>query len=147
MTLNPYGAEVLFDGENPRTFTGKARTAISGGDLVVVSGAATSLSSGADSFATSDIVVDIIHDSDYANGIALQNAASGANVTFATRGAYLVRAAGLISGGHAVVPFSGTVQGVAPASTSVAYSGTQVGRAITAAASGTNSYLLVDFQF
>jgi len=142
--INPLGAVVLWDGENPRTFTAKAREAISGGTLVVSSGAANVVSSGADSYSTSDIIVTPIKDGNYCNGIALQNAGSNENITVATRGVYLLRSAGAISGGVGVYPVSGTSQGVASVPISINYSGTEIGRALTAASSG--NFLLVDLR-
>jgi hypothetical protein len=147
MPINTLGPVVLWDGENPRTFTGRAREVISGGDLVVVSGAAAVVSSGADTFVTTDIIVSLIADSWHANGIALNTVGSNGLVTVATRGAYIARAAGLVSGGQGVVPISGTTQGIGPNSITVAASGTEIGRAITASASGTALYAIVDFRF
>ncbi len=148
--VNPLGAVVIFDGEVPRTFTAKARQTISGGQLVVSSGAANVVGSGANTFDTSDIVVDLLHDTNYCNGIALHNADSGANVTIATRGAYLMRSAGVISGGQSIIPISGTLQGVGAAyigsATAGGYFGTTIGRAITASASGTSLYSLVSLN-
>jgi len=147
MPLNPLGAEVLFDGDNPRTFSARARVAISGGDLVVSSGAATNFSSGADSFVTADLVMDIVQGGNFCNGIALNTVGSNGIVTFATRGAYIVRSADAISGGNTVYPFSGTTQAVKASSITLSHSGTSIGRAVSAAGSGTNRYLLVDFSF
>lgn len=146
MPINPDGVVVLWDGESPRTFTGRARTVISGGEFVVVSGAANVVSSGADSFVTSDIVVDILNDSDYCNGIALNNVGSNGLVTVATRGTFISRCAGIISGGLPVIPFSGTLQGVLAGHTTIDYSGNVIGRSITAAASGPNNYLLLSLN-
>jgi hypothetical protein len=147
---NTLGAVCIFDGEVPRTFTAKARTAISGGQFVVSSGTANVVGSGASSFDTSDIIVDILQDSASCNGIALNNAESGANVTIATRGNYLVRSAGVVSGGALVIPVSGPLQGVgvygAVGSPNYALTGTPIGRAITASASGTSLYALVSLN-
>lgn len=148
MGLNPIGAVIVGDGNNPRIFTGRARTTITAGDLVVVSGAANVVSSGADSFITSDVVVDLIHDSHYCNGIAVTNAGSNSLVSVARQGDFIVRSAGIISGGQSVVPFSGTVQGVVAQSTGSATAGGRIGMtigtSITAAASGTaNNFTLI----
>jgi hypothetical protein len=148
--VNPLGAVVVFDGEVPRTFTAKARQAISGGQLVVVSGAANAVGSGASSYDSSDISVALIANSNLCNGIALNNAESGAWITVATRGAYLVRSAAVISGGAQVIPVSGTTQGVgllgAVGSPDYALTGTPIGRALTASASGTSLYALVSLN-
>ncbi len=154
MPINPLGAEVLFDGDNPRTFSARARMVISGGDFVVSSGAATNLSSGADSFVTADLVMTLVSgaaatgDIRFANGIALNTVGSNGVVTFATRGAYIVRSASPTSGGAIVSPVSGTGgQGVKATGFTSSVSGTPVGRAVSAAGSGTNRFLLVDFSF
>jgi hypothetical protein len=147
--VNTLGAVCVFDGEVPRTFTGKARTAISGGQLVVVSGAANCVGSGVSSYVASDIELDLIANGDYCNGIALNNADSGAYVAVATRGSYLMRSAGVISGGQTVCPFSGTLQGVIAngiSGTAAANLGTVIGRAQSASASGTALYALVSLN-
>ena len=144
---NTMGAVVLFDGGNPRTFTAKARTVISGGQIVVTSGAANVVTSGANSYATGDIIVDLLNNSNRANGIALINTGSNEYVTVATRGAYIVRCSDIVSGGNAVYPRSGTFQSVSAIPDNISYSGTNIGRAMTASASGTSSYALVDFRF
>ena len=140
--------DIAFDGEVPRSFTGIARQAISGGQFVTVSGAANVVGSDMSSFVTGSIVVDLIANSNSAVGIALHNAGSNQLVSVATRGFYIANAAGIVSGGYAVYPVNGTVQGVAMQPIT-AYSGGQirVGTAITAAASGTTSYCLVNFAF
>jgi hypothetical protein len=147
---NTLGAVCVFDGEVPRTFTALARTDISGGQFVVSSGAANVVGSGASTYVSSDVVVDILADSNACNGIALSNASSGTYVTVAQRGAYLLRAAGIVSGGQLVIPVSGTAQGVAAyaqvGSPNYALTGTPVGRCITASASGTALYSLVSLN-
>ena len=139
--------DIVFDGEVPRSFNGRARQVISGGQFVTVSGAANVIGSEMALFNPGSIVVSLIADSNYAVGIALHNAGSNDIVSFATRGAYIARSADAISGGQAVIPFSGTIQAVKAQSTSISYSGTTIGRAITAAESGTSLYTLVNFSF
>jgi len=73
--------------------------------------------------------------------------AAGGLVTVATRGAYIATAGDAVSGGVGVYPVSGTVQYVASVPISISYSGTQIGRALTAASSGTNNFALVNFAF
>ncbi len=149
---NPLGAVCIFDGENPRTFSAKARQTISGGWLVVVSGAANVVGSPASTYTTGDIIVDPIAGEIFCNGIALNNAGSDELVTVATRGAYLMRSAGVISGGQDVIPRSGIVgeQGVmvVTSGTDVGhlYDSTIIGRAMTASASGTNLFALVSLN-
>ncbi len=154
MPINPLGPVVVFDGDNPRTFSARARIVISGGDIVVSSGAATNFSSGADSFITSDLVMTLVSgasatgDIRFANGIALNTVGSNGIVSVATRGAYIVRSASPTSGGAIVSVVSGTGgQGVKSTGFTSSVSGTPVGRAMSAAGSGTNRYLVVDFSF
>ena len=145
--VNPLGAVAIFDGEVPRTFTAKTRATISGGQLVTFSGAANSVSSGASSYTSDDIVVDLLQDGNTCVGIALNNTASGGYVTIARRGSYLMRAAGVVSGGVQVIPVSGTAQGVTlfgqVGSPNYALTGTPIGRSLSASASGTDLYALI----
>lgn len=145
--VNPLGAVCIWDGEVPRTFTAKARQTISGGWLVVVSGAANVVGSAANTYADGDIIVDPVAGGVYCNGIALTNAGSDELITVATRGSYLMRSAGVISGGQDVIPRSGIVgeQGVTVDTSSGAWS-TVIGRAVTASASGTALFALVSLN-
>lgn len=146
-TANGGALDIIYDSEVPRTFTARARMTISGGQYVVVSGAANVVGSTSSLFIPGSVVVTLITGGDYANGIALNNVGSNGLVTVATRGAYIATSADVISGGNAVYLFSGTVQGVKSVPITISYSGTPVGRAITASESGTNIFTLVDFRF
>ena len=139
--------DIVYDGGVPRSFTARAREVISGGQFVVVSGAANVIGSTIADFIPGSIVVTLIKDTNYANGIALYNVGSNEVISVATRGTYIATSADIISGGNAVYPINGAVQGVAAVPINISYSGTEIGRAITASASGTNKYLLVDFRF
>lgn len=144
-STNSLGAVVIFDGETPRTFTAKAREVISGGFLVSTSGATGDVGSGTASYVTSDVTVIGAQNVKLFNGIALNNAGSNEFVTVATRGAYLMRAGAIVSGGALVGHnASGNVGNwVASASGTALIQDTIVGRALTTSASGTNSYALV----
>lgn len=96
---NTNGAVVLYDGENPRTFTGRAREAISGGEFVFVSGGTGVVGATSALFSTGSIDISLVAASDRFNGIALNTVASGGNVTVATRGAYLLLCGGSVFGG------------------------------------------------
>lgn len=143
---NPLGAVVIRDGEVPRTFTAKAREVISGGTLVHVSGATGDVGSDAASYSTSDITVVGTQNSKLYNGVALNTVASGATVTIATKGAYLMNAGGIVSGGAfvthnasgAVTNWVGNVSGTALINDTI------IGRAQSTSASGTNNYVMVD---
>ncbi len=94
MPANTYGYQPIFDGGAPRVITGYAKEAVSGAWFLGASGAAGVISSGTDSFVTSDI--ELFHTIGSGNfvGIALHNAASGGVVSVATRGTFLVEASG-----------------------------------------------------
>ena len=103
MAQNPVGYVAPVDGANPRIITGIAWEAISGGQLVFFSGAADAVSSGLNSFATSDLGVATGASGAKFNGVALQNAASGGEVAVVTAGTVIVRAGGTIVNGQRVV--------------------------------------------
>lgn len=142
---NTLGAQVVFDGGIPRTFTGKATETISGGFIVAVSGADGDVGSQVSSVVTEDFNIIGAQTSTLANGIALNNAGSGETVTVATRGAYLMKTAGAIPAGTlvnhnssgAVIAWKGSVSGTTAAQE------TFIGRALTTSASGTSKYALV----
>ena len=94
MPANTYGYQPIFDGGAPRVITGYAKEAVSGAWFLGASGAAGVISSGTDSFVTTDI--ELFHTTGSGNfiGSALHNAASGASVSVATRGTFLVEASG-----------------------------------------------------
>lgn len=165
---NEMGAVVLFDGGCPRTITGKAREAISGGCFVVISGTAVVggvVTSGGTSFAANDLEFCLCRTSfgsgvDQINGIALAPIASGAYGTIATRGAFIVKAGGSVLEGTLVEALSNTCvrtvgskvvpteaqAGVGNVSTNIAGT-THIGRALTGTASGTDRYALVYLNF
>jgi hypothetical protein len=147
---NTLGAVVVFDGENPRIYTAKARTNISGGQFVAFSGAANSVGSGASSYTSDDVVVDLIRDSNHCNGIAINNAGSNSYVSILRTGTLLLRSSAVISGGQMVIPVSGTLQSVGlfgqVGSPDYALTGTPIGRNLISTASGTSLYTLVSIN-
>jgi len=96
MAVNPYGYVPITDGGAPRIITGYAKEVISGGELVGASGAAGLISSGADSFATTDIQFFNTTGSLNFVGVALHDAASGGALSVATRGAFILEVSGAI---------------------------------------------------
>lgn len=141
-STNPLGAVVLQDGGTPRTFSAKAQTVLSGGDLVqVFSGTSTLTGSGADTFDTTDIIVQKAEDRTLFNGIVTQNAGSNEFCTVTTKGWYIMRAGGVVSGG-ALVGHNGSGNvvnwnlGGAVGAGSFAI----VGKAMQSIASGTDNY-------
>lgn len=140
---NAYGAVVAFDGETPRTFTAKAYATVSGGEYVTCSGNGGLLGSHISSYAFGDIIVAPTADSERVNGIALNTATSGNEVTVATRGTYLVKAGGSILAGTAVEAIDGELtqslsSGTVPTGLHEGLMAQKnIGRALTSAASGT----------
>ncbi len=94
MAVNPLGYQNVTDGGTPRIITGYAKEVISGGQLVGASGAAGVVSSGASSFAPSDIEVFPTDGSANFVGVALHDVASGAALSIATRGTFLLQVNG-----------------------------------------------------
>ena len=144
---NTLGAVCLWDGENPRTFTARAMETISGGQFVYISGAdgAAQVGSQASSFITSDLDAALVDKFEMCNGDALNNAGSDELVTIATRGAYLIKAGGAISGGMLVTTTT-SPDAVAAVSSTAAGSeyGGVIGRALTTA--GSEDYCLVSLN-
>lgn len=159
-TASPSGAQVIGDGENPRIFTGVANEDIIAGGLVVSNPSTTAQAVGSvtSTFAPTDIELIYCKDSLHCNGIALATVSSGtsAYIPVATRGTYILRAGGIISGGQSIVPISGTTQCVGGVQTISVTSGTVsstgtvstsvIGRALTNSASGTNLYVLANLN-
>lgn len=148
-STNPLGAVVVFDGTNPRIFTAIARETISGGYLVQISGATGDVGSQISSYAASDLTVIGAQNVYLCNGIALNNAASGGIVSVATRGAYLMRAGGIVSGGALVGhnASGNVVNAYSLGSVSVGtLNPTIIGRAMSTTGSGTSQFALIDLQ-
>ena len=137
MVVNPAGLQFAYDFGNPKTITGFAREAISGGQLVVISGAAASaeVSSGLNSFVAADIKFATGASGVNFAGIAMFNAGSNTALSVAVDGVFIVTAAGNILGGTNVLANGGdaVIQGTT--------AGTVIGRAYTSA--GSEGYVLV----
>lgn len=141
---NPIGFVPVTDGGVPRTFTGIAREAISGGELVFASGADGVVSSGLSSFASEDVLFATGASGAQYFGIALNNAGSNSPVTVATKGAVILVADGTVTpsflvstNGAQAVANSGSVAG------NLAHQRT-VGKALTGA--GSEGYCIVDLR-
>jgi hypothetical protein len=102
VTVNPVGYVSVADGGVPRSFGGKAFEYISGGQFVFCSGAADAVSSGADSFVQSDIGIAHASAGSQINGIAMQSAASGADVSVVRKADVIVMAANTVTCGMPV---------------------------------------------
>ena len=143
---NTLGAQVVYDGEVPRTITATAIETISGGYLVNISGATNNVGSQVSSYTGGgDLLAVGAQDITSCNGIALNNAGSNQLVTIARKGSFLMRCGGAVSGGTlvahnasgAVLNWKGSVSGTTAAQE------TFIGRAITSSTSGTGYYSLV----
>ena len=138
MAVNPLGYQNITDGGTPRIITGYAKEVISGGQLLGASGAAGVVSSGASSFATTDI--ELFHTTGSGNfvGIALHNAASGAPVSVATRGSFLASASGTIVLGRTLVGCNNDDDVIPTGSNELGYSSAmnQIGRVWTTGSDG-----------
>jgi hypothetical protein len=138
---NPAGYVPAFDGGNPRILIGAANTVISGGCLVTASGTADPVSSGLNSFVTSDIKFVTNASGLQFTGIAMTDTASGSTLGVATRVTAILLADGTVTAGYPVIVAG--VNGVRNITVgSVAATEYPVGRALTTATSGT--YCLVD---
>ena len=132
MAVNPNGLVMLNDFGNPRVFSAKAIETISGGWFVSASGAVDTVSSGADSFATEDLIVAHCTNGSNFVGIALNTVASGGKVAVAIDGMYIVRVGAACVAGQKV-EMIGT-DAVGP-NTAIG-SDNAIGRALTEGASG-----------
>lgn len=149
MAVNPNGIVPVFDFGSPKIISGYAREAISGGWLVFTSGANDVVSSGADSFATADVQFAKGATGMSFTGVAMHNAASGAPLSVALDGAFIVRCDGSVfasqpievNGNDAVQTLGSTV--IPSALHTVGMVGAKVGRAITNGTSG--NFALVAF--
>ena len=142
---NALGAVCLFDGENPRTFTGKAMEVISGGQFVYVSGTdgTAQVGSQASSFVTNDLKIALQDKYEMCNGMALTNAGSDDLVTVATRGTYLIKAGEAISGGMLLWSEEDNVQAISSTAVGSECIGV-IGRALTTA--GSEGYILASLN-
>jgi len=126
---NPVGYVPVFDGGNPGIISGRASVNLSGGMLVFASGAAGAVSSGLNSFVTSDVAFAVASGNAF-TGVVTQSAASGTSVAVATKGKVILVADGTVTCGATVICIGanavqdGTTAGVV------------IGRAVTSAASG-----------
>ena len=146
MTVNPNGMVCIADGGAPRIITGYAKEVISGGQFVGASGAANLIGSGADTFATTDIQLYLTLGSDNFVGIALHNAASGAAVSVATRGLFIVPVSGGIVLAGKIVGCSELSDVITLGSAALGYSAAigKIGRALTTGSTG--QYVILDLN-
>lgn len=136
---NPNGCVQILDGGAPRAITGYVfKTAISGGTLCYSSGAASVVGSGADSYVATDMKFLPDASGGQFNGIALNDAASGAPVTIVTHGVFLLQCNGTVLAGTKVLcDGNNAVAGVGGNAESGALGAYYaIGRALTEGSSG-----------
>ena len=145
MVVNPAGPVPLFDAEVPRTLTVRASVGVTGGQLIFFSGAASNISSGANSYATNDIVIGGAGSGRLFNGIVTTagTTASGTNnyVTVAQNGTWILTSAGTVDAGNAV--WCNGADAVIGVADTITGSYTPIGRALTNA--GSEGYCAVTF--
>jgi len=147
MTVNISGANVIFDGGNPRTWTATSNTDMDAGTIVRVNMDTDIVGATPDTFQMSEFEVEPVSNGEYCNGITTQDVTSGNLVTVAQRGSWLMRAGESINGGALVGITSGTNQYIVNAKTSgTGFVHAPIGRAQSNAASGTNKYGLVSLN-
>ena len=153
MVVNPVGAVTIFDGGVPRIITARAGIGVTGGQLVYLSGAVNGVSSGADTFATSDVFVIAAASGVLFNGIVITqgNTASGTNnlVGVATEGTFILVAGSDVYAGQAVEAIGGDnvmrlgSHAVPGGADDPKGAGRKIGRAITGATSGVTNYAVI----
>lgn len=138
MAVNPNGYVPIADGGAPRIITGFAKEAISGGQFVGGSTATGVVGSGRDSFVASDIEFINSTGGDNFIGVALAAAASGAEISVATRGILLVPTSGavILSGQKVASSAKSEVLWIGSTTDATVPALTSVGRALTAGSSG-----------
>lgn len=149
MAVNPVGYVPITDGGVPRTVSAIAFETITGGQLCFASGAADNVSSGLNSFASTDIGAALGASGAKFNGVALQDAVSGGYVGLVTRGIIIARAGGTIVNGQPVaangsddfIPLAATSGADVPTMVTASISA-KAGRAWSSATSG--NYALIE---
>ncbi|RLG00034.1 MAG: hypothetical protein DRN49_03505 [Thaumarchaeota archaeon] len=143
---NPAGYVPIFDGGNPRIIGGKVRNEIiSGGVFVFASGATGVVSSGANSFTSSDLLFSRDASGGQFNGICVQTTTVSGNIAVATRGSFLLVCNGsVIPGTRVECDGNNAVRSVGTYVGSAFDGQRAIGRALTAGASG--GYALIDIN-
>jgi hypothetical protein len=138
MAVNPYGAVWATDFGNPKVISAYSDSVISGGQLVFASGVAGLVSSGLDSFATSDVKVRAGASGLQYLGVALATVGSNALVPVAINGVFLLQARAPVSGGYTVAALGDDSVGFCTGSEM------SIGKALTTSASGGFALVLLN---
>ena len=126
----------VLDGGVPRSITGKAREAISGGQLVFCSGAAGQVNiSGLTGFTSADVEFAVSASGLLFTGIAMHNAGSDSYLSVATKGTFIIGAETTVTAGTLIE--TAGVDGVRDLATT----DNGIGRALTSA--GSEGYAVV----
>ncbi len=138
MVVNTAGFVPVKDRGAPKIVSAKCREDVTAGQFLMASGANNVVSSGANSFATTDIEVATGASGAAFTGIAIADATSGNLVGVLQEGGLIVTADGTVTAGTQVLV--GGNDSVATGATA----GQVIGRALTSAASG--GHAIVDFN-
>lgn len=140
MVLNPAGFQLLGDAGAPRTFTARAQQNVSGGMFVFCSGAADTISSGANSFVFGDVNVygGNAASGMLCNGIAMFSASSGDQVAVIRKADVIVTVDANVTAGDALAVVGSNSCRVAAGFSAV------IGKALTDATSGGYVLLALD---
>ena len=145
---NAAGFVPVADGGAPRIICGIATDNISGGVFVYGSSAANAVSSGLNSFATSDIKFSGDASGGQCNGVCLQSVGSNTSIAVVTDCMMIAVANGTVTGGNAVRVDGNNAVAVIGSFTGVITDGPgqKIGRAVTTATSGTAYHAIVDLK-
>lgn len=142
---NPLGFVPVLDGGVPRIIGGYAMTNISGGVFVRASGAADTISSGANSFIATDLKFAGDASGALVTGIALNSAGSNTEIAIVTRGACIVTCNGTVTAGNLLkVDGNNAVANAGSDRLAADMVNSVVGRALTDATSG--GYCICDLK-
>ena len=136
MVVNPAGYVPIIDGGNPGIITAKAIEGILPGYIVGFSGASQGVSSGTNSFASSDIWAHVLGSGLQVGGVSIGSAASGGYVGVQTKGSVILTAGDTITNSTNVVSEGDHCVKTA------ATAGYTIGRAITN--SGSEGYAIIN---
>lgn len=140
MAVNPVGFVPLKDNVNPDGFTGRAIAVISGGYFVSIGSQAATVSSGPDSFAgPGDIWIQVQSGTDLPAGVAMHNAASGANVSVIRKAELSMPCDGNVAPGERLQASAAgqfAVSSIGSADNPIVVMNRKVGYALTGASSG-----------
>ncbi len=145
MSVNPNGYVPVTDGGAPRIITGYATETFGGGQFLGASGAAGVVSSGTESYQTTDITVFLTTGSGNFIGVALADVTSGLPVAIATRGSVLAAVSGAIVLAGTKVNCNNDSEVILAGSANQAYAAAEyIGRAWTTGS--TSEFVILDIH-